>query len=156
MTTEYAHISWQYASDKLFLNVTVIFSKNGKITPIYFEYEDYKYNIDRLINRNPWLVQKMGGLVLLIHAWLRLGGIWKENEKNTFFYYNHYFTLISFLFVCSIKCPSIILCFLYNLILQFIPNTFLIIFLDSSLNSSHRVLFFNGPIELFIMTIKFI
>lgn len=61
MTTEYANIRQQYARNKIFLKVTVVFSKVGKITPILFEFEDRKIKIDRVNGVSPMTSTKQGG-----------------------------------------------------------------------------------------------
>lgn len=61
MTTKYADISRQYAGNKKFLNVTVVFSTDGKLMPIQFEFEGQKIKIDRITNVMTMASTKQGG-----------------------------------------------------------------------------------------------
>jgi hypothetical protein len=61
LTTEYADISRQYASDKIFLDVSVKFFKDGRLVPLWFYFEDQKIVINRILNKIPMAATKTGG-----------------------------------------------------------------------------------------------
>jgi hypothetical protein len=61
MTTEYADISRQYASDKIFVDCMAIFGRKGGLKPIEFLFEGRKVKIDRVLDVLPMAATKAGG-----------------------------------------------------------------------------------------------
>lgn len=61
MTIEYADISRQYASDKIFVEVMAIMHKDGRLKPIEFLFEGRKIKIDRVLDVLPMAATKAGG-----------------------------------------------------------------------------------------------
>jgi hypothetical protein len=61
MTTEYADISRQYSSDKIFVEAMAIMHKDGRLKPIEFLFEGRKIKIDRVLSVLPMAATKGGG-----------------------------------------------------------------------------------------------